>query len=151
MFKLWSLLNTALIAVGGALKSPFLLAIRLYWGWQFVGTGWPKLTDANTFAQRFQEWGIPFPKLNVYLAGATECFGGWLLIFGLCSRLISVPLMFTMIVAYLTADIEKVKGIFNDPDAFVSAAPFQFFLTALIVFIFGPGFLSVDRIFRKNP
>jgi putative oxidoreductase len=151
MIRLWSLLHTALVAIGGALKSPFLLAIRLYWGWQFVGTGWGKLSNAADFAENFQKWGLPFPKMSVYLAGTTECLGGWLLIFGLFSRLISVPLIFTMIVAYLTAEIETVKNLWSKPDDLVSATPFLFLLASLIIFIFGPGFLSMDRIFRKNP
>ena len=27
------------------LQSPFLLAVRLYWGWQFAQTGWGKLAS----------------------------------------------------------------------------------------------------------
>ena len=27
-----------------SLQSPFLLAVRLYWGWQFMQAGWGKLT-----------------------------------------------------------------------------------------------------------
>ena len=36
-----------LIRVSSSLQSPFLLAVRLYWGWQFMQTGWGKLTDIN--------------------------------------------------------------------------------------------------------
>ncbi len=39
------------------------------------------------------------PQLNVYLAGGTECIGGILLLLGLGSRFISIPLIFTMIIA----------------------------------------------------
>ncbi len=55
-----------------------------------------------------------------------------------------------MTVAYLTADLAAVKGIFGDPDTFVSAAEFQFMLTAVIVFIFGPGAFSLDRWILKR-
>src|SRR5580704_17898456 len=144
MISLLRIFNGLLVKIGSALQSLFLLIVRLYWGWQFFGTGKAKLMDVPTFVERFHDWGIPFPKLNVYIAGSTECFGGLLLLVGLCSRIISVPLIFTMVVAYLTADIESVKSIWSDPDKFVYAAPFQFMFAAIIVFIFGPGAFSLD-------
>jgi putative oxidoreductase len=29
--------------IASYVQSPFLLAVRLYWGWQFVQTGWGKM------------------------------------------------------------------------------------------------------------
>ena len=51
------------------------------------------------------DWGLglPMPDLLAALAGWTEFLGGWLLLFGLLTRLISIPLMLTMIVAATTA------------------------------------------------
>jgi len=144
-----------LIMAGGWLQSPLLLAIRLYWGWQFFGTGRAKLMNHEKFTGFFQGWHIPFPSLNVYLAGGAECFGGLLLLLGLGSRLVCLPLIFTMIVAYSTAEVAAVKKIFDDPDKFVSAAPFLFMLTCFIVLAFGPGVFSLDwligrKFFQKN-
>ena len=34
-----------LVRLSSSLQSPFLLAVRLYWGWQFLQTGWGKLND----------------------------------------------------------------------------------------------------------
>jgi len=50
------------------------------------------------------EWGLglPFPELMAYLASWTEYFGAILLLIGLAVRWISLPLMFTMIVAAVT-------------------------------------------------
>ncbi|MBQ4832328.1 DoxX family protein [Pseudoalteromonas sp. MMG010] len=50
------------------------------------------------------EWGLglPFPSLLAFLAGWSEFIGGWLLLFGLFTRLVSIPLMFTMVVAATT-------------------------------------------------
>ncbi|MBE0359312.1 HvfX family Cu-binding RiPP maturation protein [Pseudoalteromonas aliena] len=47
------------------------------------------------------EWGLglPFPDLLAFLAGWSEFLGGWFLLFGLLTRLVSIPLMFTMVVA----------------------------------------------------
>jgi putative oxidoreductase len=100
-------------------------------------------------ASFFQSLNIPMPRLNAIMAGSTECIGGLLLWLGLGSRIITVPLIFTMVIAYLTADSDKVKGIFNNPDAFVTAAPFLFLLAAVIIWIFGPGIFSLDAIIAK--
>jgi putative oxidoreductase len=139
-----------LITAGALLQSPLLLAIRLYWGWHFFGTGRAKLMDHEKFTGFFQGWHIPFPSLNVYLAGSTECFGGLLLLLGLGSRLVCLPLIFTMIIAYATAEVAAVKQIFDDPDKFVSADPFLFMLACVIVLAFGPGKFSIDWLLEKK-
>ena len=46
--------------------------------------------------------GVPFPMLSAALAGGAEFFGGLALITGLGSRLLSIPLTFTMLVACWT-------------------------------------------------
>jgi putative oxidoreductase len=139
-----------IIKVTAAWLQPlFLLIIRLYWGWQFFQAGMGKLTDIAKVAGFFQTLGIPFPTLNAYLAGSTECFGGLLLLLGLASRIITLPLIFTMIIAYLTAFPEVVKHIFSKPDDFVTADPFLFMLTGVIVFLFGPGPLSLDGLIGR--
>jgi len=50
------------------------------------------------------EWGLglPFPTLMAYMAWGTEYFGAILLALGFATRWISIPLMFTMIVAAVT-------------------------------------------------
>jgi len=138
------------LALLAALPAPFLLLLRLYWGWQFFQTGKGKLMHLDRTADFFVSLNIPFPKLNALMAGSTECFGGLLLLLGLGSRLITVPLAFTMVIAYLTADRDKVTGLFQNPDAFVSAAPFLFLLVSLIVLVFGPGKFSLDELIRRS-
>ena len=137
------------VSLVSKLQSPFLLIIRLYWGWQFFLTGKGKLLNLDRTAGYFATLNIPAPKLNAIMAGSTECFGGMLLLLGLGSRIVTVPLIFTMLVAYFTADPDKIKGIFSNPDAFVTAAPFLFLLTCVIVLIFGPGAFSVDAVIAR--
>jgi putative oxidoreductase len=139
-----------LVKAAECLQSPLLLAIRLYWGWQFFLTGRGKLMNPAKVTEFFHSLRIPFPAFNVYLAGGTECVGGLLLLAGLGSRLISLPLIFVTIIAYLTAEIETVKHIFSNPDKFVTADPFLFMLAALLVLAFGPGVFSIDRLIEKN-
>jgi len=132
--------------IGTWLQPVFLLIIRLYWGWQFFISGKGKLGDIQKVTNFFQSLGIPFPQVNAYLAGCTECFGGLLLLVGLGCRVTTVPLIFTMIIAYLTASPDAVKHIFSKPDDFVTADPFLFMLAAIIVFLFGPGPISLDGL-----
>src|SRR6202012_1204452 len=86
------------------LQSPLLLALRLYWGWQFFQTGKGKLMNHEKVTAFFASLHIPFPSFNVWLASSTECLGGVLLLVGLGSRLVCVPLLFTLTIAYLTAE-----------------------------------------------
>jgi putative oxidoreductase len=135
-----------LIAIGNALRSPLLLIIRLYWGWEFFLTGKGKLMDLSKPAEYFAGLGIPFPHFSAILAGCTECFGGLLLLIGLASRLITIPMMILLVTAYLTADIEAARAIFSDPDKFLGAAEFQFLFAVVIIFAFGPGIFSLDAL-----
>lgn len=132
------------------LQSPLLLVIRLYWGVSFARTGWGKLTHLEKTTGFFESLNIPAPKLNAIAAGCVECGGGILLALGLFARPVSIPLIFTMIVAYITADNEALHAITSDPDKFVTATPFLFLFAAVIVLAFGPGKISLDHLFRKS-
>ena len=135
-----------LIRAASSLQSPFLLAVRLYWGWQFMQTGWGKLTDIGKVIGFFTNLGIPAPALNAYFVSALEFGGGALLLMGLGSRLIAVPLVIDMLVAYITADREALFSVFSNPDKFTGAAPYTFLIASIIVLVFGPGRISVDAV-----
>ena len=137
-----------LVASGDLLQSPFLLVLRVYFFWQLFMTGQGHLAHIGKVADFFVSLGIPFPVLNAYLSSSVECFGSLLLIIGLASRLTAIPVAVTMAVAYLTADLEAVTSIFSDPDKFVKADPFPYFICALIVLVFGPGRFSVDALIK---
>jgi len=137
-----------LVSSAGFFRSPLLLLLRIYFFWQLFQTGQGKLAHIDKITDYFASLGIPFPTLNAYLAGATETFGGLLLIVGLASRLSAIPITIVMIVAYLTADFEAVTNFFSDPDKFVKADPFPFLISALIIFVFGPGKFSIDAVIQ---
>lgn len=145
-------LNHFLASLAGWLASPFLLVIRLYWGWSFFQTGKGKLMNLERTAQFFASLDIPAPKLNAILASSVECSCGLLLALGLGGRVTPVPLIGCMTVAYLTAEKDALHALTRDPDQFVTATPFLFLLAALTVFVFGPGRLSLDALLgRKTP
>jgi len=137
------------LKVANSLQSPLLLAIRLYWGWQFWQSGWGKLSDISKTVEYFASLGIPAPSLNAHFVAVLEAGGGILLILGLASRLIAFPLTIDMIVAYITADREALGSIFSEPEKFYNASPFTFFLASLIILIFGPGLFSLDTLIRR--
>jgi putative oxidoreductase len=139
-----------LVASGNLLRSPLLLVLRVYFFWQLFTTGQGHLANIGKVSEFFVSLGIPFPTLNAYLSSSVECFGSLLLIVGLASRLTAIPVAITMAVAYLTADLEAVTSIFSDPDKFVKADPFPYFICALIVLVFGPGRISMDALIKRK-
>lgn len=132
-----------------SLQSPFLLAVRLYWGWQFFQTGLGKLNNIAKVVDYFTSLGVPAPALTAHFIALLETVGGILLILGLASRLIALPLVIDMIVAYLAADREAVTSIFSDPDKFAKADPFPFLFASLVVLVFGPGWFSLDTLIKR--
>ena len=133
--------------VADALLSPFLLLVRLYWGWQFMQTGWGKLNNLPKVTEFFTSLGIPMPGITAHFIAGLEFAGGILLILGLGSRLIALLLTVNMLVAYITADREALFSVISNPDKFYAAAPYTFLFASLIVLIFGPGKLALDELF----
>lgn len=148
--NLYHKLNGFLAILAGWLRSPFLLLVRLYWGWGFFQTGKGKLMNLDRTTGYFESLHIPAPKLNAMVAGSVECGFGLLLLLGLGGRITPLPLIFTMLVAYATAESEALHALTSDPGKFIGAEPFLFLLAALVVFIFGPGKLSLDALFMKK-
>ncbi len=144
-----------LIAAGNALQSPFLLLVRLYWGWQFWQSGWGHLQHLDKVTTFFTSLGIPAPGANAVFISVLEFLGGILLALGLGSRLVAFLLAGDMLVAYITADREALLSVISDPDKFYHADPYTLLIASLLVLIFGPGRFAVDAIlarrFRKTP
>lgn len=132
-----------------SLQSPFLLAIRLYWGWQFAQTGWGKLHNLGKITGFFASLGIPFPAFNAHFVSGLEFFGGLLLIAGLASRFTGFLLATNMFVAYWTADHDALVSVFSDPGKFYVADPYTFMFASLMVLIFGAGLFSLDTLIFK--
>jgi putative oxidoreductase len=132
------------------LQSPFLLAIRLYWGWQFAQTGWGKMHNIAKITGFFMSLNIPFPAFSACFISGLEFFGGLLLVLGLASRLMGLLLAANMLVAYWTADHDALISVFSDPGKFYVADPYTFLFASLMVLVFGAGALSVDRLVLRK-
>jgi len=133
-----------------SLKSPFLLAVRLYWGWQLIQSGWGKLHNIAGVTEFFTSLGLPAPHFTAIAISNLELFGGALLALGLGSRIIGLVLSVNMLMAYITADREALMSVFSDPGKFYNADPFTFLMASFLVFIFGAGTLSVDYLVQRR-
>ncbi len=108
MNKLISLGCTAQSLLNKTRAVDFLgpLALRLYLVPIFWMGGTKKLADMDSIIDWFgnPDWGLglPFPEVMAWLATLTEVGGAILLLLGLATRWISIPLMFTMFIAAVT-------------------------------------------------
>jgi putative oxidoreductase len=128
------------------LQSPFLLLVRLYWGWQLIVSGWGKLHHLDKVTDFFTSLNLPMPAQTALAISCLEFFGGSLLAVGLVSRLTALALTINMLMAYITADREALFSVFSDPDKFYAAAPYTFLIASLLILIFGPGRIAVDSL-----
>lgn len=137
------------LKAANSLQSLLLLAVRLYWGWQFFQTGWGKLHRLPQVTEFFATLGIPMPHFNAVFVSWLEVVGGILLAFGLGSRVISLLLAGDMIVAYIASDRDALRSIFSDPGKFYNADPYTFLFASLLILIFGPGRFALDTLIQK--
>ena len=63
--------------------------------------------------------------------------------------MISLVLLVNMTVAFWVAEKDVFLGIFSNPDKFVVADAFIFWFAALLILIFGPGYLAIDTLLGK--
>lgn len=125
------------------LQSITLLFVRITIGWGFFLTGKGKLINIERTTNYFASLELPAPKFQAIMAGSTEMIGGMLLMIGLATRLISIPLVITMVVAYLTAHREEA---FVSLSNFTDQDPYAFLMAALITLAFGAGKISLDHL-----
>jgi putative oxidoreductase len=143
-------LNPRIASAFSSLQSAMLLAVRLYWGFQFAQTGWGKLHNLVKITGFFASLNIPFPGFAAPFVSTLEFVAGILLMLGLFSRLIALLLACNMFAAYWTADREALSAVFSDPGKFYAADPYTFLFASLMVLIFGAGFFAVDTLVAKR-
>ena len=133
-------------------QSPLLLAIRLYWGWQFAQDGWGKLTHLDRVAQFFTSLNLPAPGTTALIVGLIELVGGILFTFGLGARLVSLALFVNMTVAYLSVPDDRTNffHILSKPEDFYGASPYTYWFAALLILILGPGHFAIDWLIERS-
>ena len=119
---------------------------RLTLGWVFIESGWGKLHSLPKVIAYFGELGIPAPQFQAPLAAGTEFVCGLLLLLGLATRVASLPLIGTMIVAIITARRADLNGI-SDLFGFIE---YLYIVLCLWLGAYGAGPISLDAIFAKR-
>jgi putative oxidoreductase len=116
------------------------LLARLAVGLVFMSTGWGKVHSLSKVTSFFQELGIPAPGFNAVLVGYSELICGTLLVLGVLTRLATVPLIVSMVVAILTAKRADIHNLFD----LVGFDEFTYLAVLVIIAIIGPGAISLD-------
>jgi putative oxidoreductase len=115
---------------------------RLTVGLVFMGTGWGKLHSLPDVTDFFASLHIPAPAFNARLTAATEFFGGLAILLGLGTRLVALPLAFTMVIAIVTAKRGDITGL----TALVGFEEWSYLVFFLWLAVAGAGPLSLDRL-----
>lgn len=153
-----TIVNFVRVAYSGAcaflnrLQSPLLLAIRLYWGWQFAQDGWGKLTHLARVTEFFSSLNLPAPHATAAFVASVEFFGGILFLAGIASRLVSLILFVNMTMAYVSVPDDRVNfsHILSNPSDFYGASPYTYWFAALLILILGPGCFALDTLIARR-
>lgn len=121
-------------------------AIRTVLAYGFYITASMKWQNIGGVAAWFGELGIPFPTINAYLVATTEAVGVVLLVLGLATRIISIPLIVTMIVAIVT--VHWQNGFEAGNNGF--EIPLYYLLFLFVLLITSPGKYSLDYFLEKK-
>ncbi len=129
-----------------SLNDVSLLFLRLVLAYGFYKPATMKWGNINGIAEWFGSLGIPLPELNAYLAATTEMAAVILLPLGLATRIISIPLMFTMLVAIIT--VHWGNGFNAGDNGF--EIPLYYMLMLFVLLANGAGKISVDHLLTKK-
>ena len=140
-----------ILKIGSNLQSLLLLYMRIVWGHQFIIKGIGKLRDIEETVMFFTKLGIPAPYFHAYEVGIVESACGILLFIGFASRLAALPLIFVMLTAFSTAHVDALANLkfLQDPHILVLERPYPYLITTFMVFIFGPGRVSMDAWIKR--
>lgn len=122
------------------------LLLRLVFGYFWLETGWAKLHNLEFFAGRFVEWGIPWPTFSAALSGGTDLVGGLLLMLGLGTRLVALPMIFNMLVALAVVVLPGISTL----DEFVELDEVLYVLVLFWLLMAGPGKASLDHLIARG-
>jgi len=124
-----------------------VILIRILVGWVFISEGIQKFLFPQALgAGRFAKIGIPLPQFAAPAVGFVEIFCGALLIVGLFTRWVAIPLLAVIGVAIAKTKVPELftpgQGVwYMLHDARVD---FSMLLGLLFLLIVGAGALSVD-------
>jgi putative oxidoreductase len=128
-----------------------VILIRFLAGGVFFAEGVKKfLFPAQWGAGRFTHIGIPWPETLGPFVGGVEVVCGMLLIWGLFTRLASIPLLIDISVAILTTKIPILlkSGFWSMEDP--ARTDYSMLMSLLFLLSAGAGKWSLDRLFTRS-
>jgi putative oxidoreductase len=128
------------------LKGVALLLGRLSVGLVFLSTGWGKVHNVEKVTEFFTSLHIPAPGLNAVVVGYSELLCGAALLIGLFTRLATIPLIVSMVVAIVTAKRGDIHGFFD----LIAFEETTYLLVLAMIAILGPGSIAVDHLLAKR-
>ncbi len=128
-----------------------VVLIRIMVGWVFLSEGIQKfLYPAALGVGRFDKIGIPFPQFSAPFVGSVEIVCGSLLIVGLLTRLMSIPLLVTISVAILSTKVPMLAKSGFWSAMHEARTDFCMFLGLIFLILMGSGALSLDARFGSG-
>lgn len=122
--------------------SLLLLAIRIVFGLLLLSHGMQKWTNFTQLATQFPDPLGLGSEVSLGLAIFAELFCSLGFIFGVLFRLVLIPMIFTMCIAFF---------VIHAQDPFqVKELAFVYLVVFVITFISGPGKFAVDRFLAKR-
>ncbi len=122
--------------------SYFLLAVRIIFGVLLMTHGWQKFTHFSEMSGVFPDpLGIG-SQTSMALAIFGELFCSIAFIFGFLFRLSTIPMIFTMCIAFFNIHM-------SDPFA-VKELAFVYLVIFLLMYIAGPGKFAIDQYFSAK-
>jgi len=123
-----------------------IVLVRIAVGPIFFTQGILKYIDPNLGVVRFSRIGFPNPYFTAHFVGTFEILCGFLLLLGLWTRLVSIPLLIVITTAIATT---KIPELFRANQGFwymVSDARTDFAMFCCLIFLIsvGGGSWSVD-------
>lgn len=122
------------------------IIIRLMVGVVFISEGIQKFLFATTRGSgRFEKIGLPNPEFLAPFVGITEIICGILLLFGLLTRLASIPIIIIMLTAIATTKAEVLTNSGFWEMLHGSRTDWAMLLGAIYLLIRGSGRWSIDN------
>lgn len=123
-----------------------LLLLRFILAYGFYEPAKTKWQDISSVAEWFKDINIPMPTINAYLSASFEMLGVILLVLGLFTRWITLPLMFIMLVAIYTVHWEN--GFSAGDNGF--EIPLYYMIMLFVLTSFGGGRFSIDHWLKSK-
>ena len=118
--------------------SVLILVVRVLFGILFLTHGYDKLMSHATLSDLFAD---PFglgSTLSFWMVVFAEVVCSFALIFGILQRLVLIPMMFTMVIAFFVVHSGEVFA--------VKELSFIYLIMFIVLFVTGPGRYSFDAI-----